>query len=178
MKTKFCFVFAIAAHVIMSLLCILMLADYVSGSIVGLIVSRTDVFLMTLYSACMLLFFSKFYMDYRYSKYKNFTIAILITYAVALLIYVLIPSTAIGVFLIGITYIISGFYMIYIVPSPIEDGYTFVTVYRTLFVLSTLGATISIMVYFYSSKLGNMGMLASSLLALFACMYYRNSYSK
>ncbi len=178
MKTKFCFVFAIAAHIIMSMLCVLMLADYVSGSIVGVIVTRVNILLMTLYSACMLLFFSKYLMDYRFSKHKKLTIAILITYAVALLIYVLDPFAVTGLLLIGITYAAGGFYMIYIVPSSIRDGYTFITVYRTLFVLSTLGATISVMVSFYSSKLGDLGMLASSLLALFACIYYRNSYSK
>lgn len=178
MKTKFCFVFAIAAHIIMSLLCVLMLADYVAGSIVGVIVTRVDILLMTLYSACMLLFFAKYLTDYRFAKYKKFTIAILITYAAALLIYVLDPFAVTSLLLIGITYAVGGFYMIYIVPSSIQDGYTFITVYRTLFVLSTLGATISVLVSYYSAKLGVLGMLASSLLALFSCMYYRNSYSK
>ncbi len=178
MKTKFCFIFAIVAHIVMSLLCVLMLADYVAGSIVGVMVTRVNILLMTLYSSCMLLFFAKYYMDYRFSKYKNYTRAIIITYIVTLLIYVLDPFGYTNLFLIGVTYAAAGFYMIYIVPSSIRDGYTFITVYRTLFVLSTLGATISVLVYFYSAKLGVLGMLASSLISLFSCMYYRNSYSK
>lgn len=178
MKTKFCFVFAIAAHIVMSLLCVLMLADYIAGSIVGVMVTRVNIFLMTLYSSCMLLFFSKYYMDFRFAKYKKYTKAILITYALALLIYVLDPFGYSNLTLIGITYAAAGFYMIYIVPSTIRDSFTFVSVYRTLFVLSTLGSTISVMVSFYSEKLGVLGMLASALIALFSCVYYRNSYSK
>lgn len=178
MKTKFCFMFAIVAHIVMSLLNILMLADYVAGSIVGVIVTRVNIFLMTLYSVCMLLFFAKYYMDYRYAKYKKFTTWVIITYIASLLIYVLDPFAVTSLTLIGLTYAVAGFYMIYVVPASIRDGYTFVSVYRTLFVLSTLGATVSVMLSFYSQKIGVLGMLASSLLALFACMYYRNSYSK
>ena len=178
MKTRFCFMFAIVAHIVMSLLNILMLADYVAGSIVGVIVTRVSILLMTLYSACMLLFVSKFLMDYRYAKYKKFTKWVLITYIASLLIFVIDPFAVTSIFLIGLTYAVAGFYMIYVVPASIRDGYTFVSIYRTLFVLSTLGATVSVMVSFYSEKLGVLGMLVSSLLALFSCVYYRNNYSK
>ena len=178
MKTKFCFVFAIAAHIVMSVLCVLCLADTTPGTIADVILTRLDIFLMTLYSTLMLLFFSKYYMDYRFGKYKSFSKAILITYVVALLIYVIDPTSITNIILIGITYAIGGFFMIYVVPSSIREGYTFISIYRTLYVFSTLGATMSVLVFFYSHKLGNIGMLASSILALLACVYYRNNYAK
>ena len=178
MRTKFCFIFAMAAHLAMSLLCILSLADYAAESIVSLIIYRVNVFFMTCYTLFMIGFFAKYYTDYRFVKHKKFTKWNIIIYAISLLIYIIDPIGFSDIFVIGITYAISGFFMIYVVPSTIRDGYTFISIYRTLFVLSTLGATISVLVFFYSNTLGNLGMLASSIIALFSCAYYRNNYSK